>query len=72
MAVVTKKHFDNCVIEMKHCIAKRMILTLFKGREDNKAKDIDEAMSVLLEASREERKVRASVRRATTLESKRR
>ena len=34
----------------------------------NTAKDIDEAMSVLLEASHEERKVRARVRRATTLD----
>ena len=34
----------------------------------NKARDIEEAMSVLLEACHEEHKVRARVRRATTLD----
>ena len=31
----TKENFSECVNAMKNCIARRMILGLFKAKEDN-------------------------------------
>jgi len=39
-AAKTKENFEDCVNAMKNCIARRLILGLFKAKEDNKIAEI--------------------------------